>query len=192
MTGEPLRGEDYFDEVIVAAGSAAPWPLVVYLFGLNGNGKTHMGTWLFWIWHARQMKGWREAVDNGRAGIGTQMFQPRALWTTERSMTEALKAYNDERFSFHEQALHFTAPEILMIDDVFTERTSETDVSNVTDILETRRNAGRITIITSNRGPIEIADRFSARLAERLVDDALVVEFTGVSHRMKRYLTQAL
>lgn len=191
ISAEPLRGEEYFEHVFTAAFAKWPWPSVVFLYGPNGNGKTHMGTWLFWMWHGRQMRGWSDARDRGEVGIGTRIFQPRAMWTTERSLTEALKAYNNERFSFREQAQVFVLPEILMIDDVFTERTSETDVSNVTDILESRRNAGKITIITSNRGPIEIADRYSGRLAERLIDDALVVEFTGSSHRMRRYLSDA-
>lgn len=188
LAEKPLQGEAYFERVREAAKGLKPG--VVYLYGQNGNGKTHMGTWLYSIWHAQQMMEWNEAREKGLAGIGSKLFQPRAMWVTERAMTEALKAYHDERFSFREQARCYTSPEILLIDDVFTERTSETDVSNVTDILETRRDSGRVTIITSNRGPLEMASAYSSRLAERLVDDSLVVEFTGTSERMRRFFQE--
>jgi len=189
MALAPLAGEEYFDSVRTAAGSSAPWPLVVFLFGANGNGKTHMATWLFATWHGRQMSGWDKQRREQRDGIGTRIFAPRALWTTERMLTESLKAYGNDRFDVRGSMQHYSRPDILLVDDVFTERTSETDVSNVTDILEARRDAGKITIITSNRGPVEISTRFSRRLAERLLDEALVVEFTGPSERMKRFRT---
>ena len=182
-TAAPIPGNGEFESVRTAAGARMPWPLVVYLFGDNGNGKTHSATWLFSVWHARQFVKWDS--DKGK-------YQPRAKWTTERAVTEALKAYGDDNFDMRRAMLLYTEPDILLIDDVFTEKTSDTDITNITDLLETRRDSDRITIITSNKGPLTISNDYSVRLAERLIDNALVLEFTGPSHRMTQYFKQSM
>lgn len=182
----PLSNADEYAEVVRIAGMKSPWPLV-FLHGPNGNGKTHMGSYLYHIWHLRQLVGFRSKREQGLAQIGSNLFQPRAKWITEHDLTAGLKNFSRDGFDYQREFQALLGYDLLYIDDIITEKTTDTDLSNITEIISARNTGSKPTIITSNKDPLAIEQNYSRRLAERLVVGE-VVNFEEGSFRMKKYM----
>lgn len=188
IAARPLRGMKEFERVIhLQAIPHDEFPPIVYLYGTNGNGKTHMGTWLFSRWLARGFRNYAAAIDESTDAFKAGVWLPTAVWRTFRGMAEAMKNYNAEGgFNFKETAREFIWPDLLMIDDLFSDRASETDVANITHVIDSRLNQSKPTIITSNHLPIML-EAYSPRLADRVADPLGTIHFTGGSHRLKKF-----
>lgn len=177
MVAEPLVSEGYFKAVIRAATSEH---LLVYLWGANGNGKTHMGSWLFSQWHAANLRRFYGDMETQ-----VRAWYPSARWATCNALVAALKNFSRDDFDFEREMRVYSRPDTLMIDDLWADRATQVDVQNVVEIIETRANAGRRTVITGNHNPATIHADISRRFGDRL-NDHLVIEFTGGSHRLQR------
>lgn len=177
MTATALEGADYFRTVVGAVKSDH---LVVYLWGANGNGKTHMASWLFSHWHARNLQKFNADMESRARG-----WYPSARWATCNTITAALKNFSRDDFDFEREMRFYSRPDVLMIDDLWADRATQVDVQNVVEIIETRTTNGRRTVITGNHNPATIHADISRRFGDRL-NDHLVVEFTGGSYRLQR------
>ncbi len=137
------------------------WPLLLLMVGPPGTGKSHAAVRLF-MWWTLNVKG---------------------SWITEFSVTQRLK-FPPPGSSWWSEWDKLVSPPLLLIDDLFTEKTSEADIAYIVELVETRKNNCTPTIVTSNRTIIEIHDLYSVRLAERLLEDTMVMVFSGESKRM--------
>lgn len=158
-------------------------PPLVVIYGENGNGKTHMGTWLFSQRMAQAHAAFNARLKSATLAVGE--FPPTGMWVQANRITSALKAFSRGAFDFEREMSQYTMPAVLMIDDLFADGASDYDAANLTELIERRMSAARATIITSNKGPIDIGEAYSRRLADRL-SDGEVVRFTGTSHRGAR------
>ena len=164
MTPPIVRVRNLFAEMHRDIGTL---PLLVVLTGSPGTGKTHSGTRLFGFAIACA------GLQRGKA--------PTAKWTTGFQATHQIKYAGSE---FMRQWAFFAEPQFLFLDDVFTEKTTETDVHLVAELIETRKNALKRTIVTTNKTLIDF-ERLSARLAERMLEDAEIIAFSGPSMRLE-------
>ena len=171
---ERLTSAPSFDRV---AGCLRSRPLIVYLWGSNGNGKTHMGTWLMSQQHARNMRRYYAGIESG-----ANHPYPTALWTTSNALTAALRNYSKGGFDYEREQLTYTRPTLLLIDDLLSDRASEVDVANLVEIIESRRTSGLQTIVTSNLAMQDVAN-VSRRLSDRL-QEGETIQFAMKSHRV--------
>lgn len=171
MAESPLTGEPEYDAVRALSKQNKK---LVTLYGPNGNGKTHMGSWLFSMWYAGAMYYWSQDT------VGR--WQPSALWTKANQISAALKNFSRGGFDFQREFELFARPYILMIDDLYAEGASDFDNTNLVELIETRLQHKRRTIITTNLSLVDIAERFSPRLADRMRGGE-IVRFNGLSHR---------
>lgn len=177
MVESPLAGEPYFDDVRRAIRTDA---LTVYLFGTNGNGKTHMGSWLLSMWHLIGSRAYAEAAMDVR----TLQYPPTCRWASCNEITAALKNYSKRGFDFERELAYYASFTCLLIDDLWPDRVTEADVASIVELVEIRRNARRRTVITSNheaRALVGISRRLTDRLAE-----GVTIKFTGASHRTRK------
>lgn len=185
-----LHGRPEFDQVaafavpqerIVGVLRDSRWqPDLVILYGENGNGKSHMGTWLFSQRIAAALASFNTRMKAGTLDVGE--FPPSGLWVQANRITAALKAFSRGGFDYERELAEYTRPAVLMVDDLFADGASDYDAANLTELIDRRLSAGKATIITSNKGPIDIGEAYSRRLADRLAGGE-VVRFTGKSHR---------
>lgn len=174
MARAPLTGRSCYDAVRRAVNTDAP---TVYLWGTNGNGKTHMASWLLSRWHLTAMQAYQGDSDARFSG-----WQPTARWATCGDITSALKNFSKGNFDYDREMRAFSRPDVLMIDDLWADRATEYDVASIVELVEARRNHNLRTIITGNHGARDLID-ISRRFADRLAE-GLVIEFDGKSHRI--------
>lgn len=178
FTHGALEGLPEFDEII-ALGMMLPDPgTVMYIYGPNGNGKTHMATWLFGQWLALLQAVWHRDKP-------AKEFPPQGVWISGYDLTQRLKNYSRENFDAQREFQEFTRRQlkVLLIDDVFADRATETDVANIAELVEQRRTRELATIMTGNHSQLDIEQRYSVRLTERVLEGRMV-RFTGKSHRL--------
>jgi len=180
-----LGGPDYSRIIELRDIEQRP-PFVILWSENRGNGKTHMATWLFSQWLALDWTAFHDRVEASRRGGPRPGWQPSALWASEYDFTLAMKNYDRRNFSAQEVMGHYARPGLLLIDDFLTEQTSDNDLSNIVELFEKRKNAGRYTIATTNVSPKEIAEEFSLRLADRLLE-GVIVHVKAESHRKEIY-----
>lgn len=149
---------------------SGPLPEIITMQGDNGNGKTHTATRVFAF-----------AFETFWASNGAM---PTALWITGHDVMATLK--NFERYDVQYELAQFARYQLLMIDDLFTERVTEADAENVASLIDRRKNDRRTTIITTNMTGKEIAERYSRRITDRICE-GVVIQFTGGSHRLKDF-----
>lgn len=169
---------------MIGAHRVENWmPALVVLYGENGNGKSHMGTWLFSQRMAAAHAGFNARLAAGE--LRDREFPPTGLWVQANRITAALKAFSRGGFDYERDIAEYTRPEVLLIDDLFADGATDYDAANLTEVVDRRLSSGKTTIITSNKGPIDIGEVYSRRLADRLAGGE-VVRFTGISHRGSR------
>lgn len=149
-------------------------PVVVLLYGAPGTGKTRIGTWLLANHLHSEHSLWRKNPTEG--------FEPQVRWITGHRLLQGLKAYADEGFDPRQALAEFTRVQLrgLLIDDAFPRRMSDTDIDNISELVERRRTNDQLTILTTNKDFLDI-EGMSGRLADRLRECA--VAFTGESFR---------
>lgn len=72
---------------------------------------------------------------------------------------------------------------LLILDDMHQEKGSEWAREQLFILINTRYNNGLPTIVTSQFPMEDIADRYGAQIASRLIETSQVVEFTGQDRR---------
>lgn len=182
MAAHPLSGQPCFDAVRKAVHTMST---TVYLWGTNGNGKTHMGSWLLSAWHAIAMRGYYGDAQQRVSG-----WRPSVRWSPCNEITAALRNFSKGHFDYDREMRAYSRPTALMIDDLWPDRATEMDVANIVELVELRRNSGLRTIITSNhdaRSLVALSRRFADRLGE-----GIVVQFTGRSHRVSNRKQEAI
>lgn len=124
-----------------------------------GNGKTYAAYAVCWAAHeAGQWVCARTAADLMAALRPTGDYEPE-IWHT------------------------VTHCDLLLIDDLGQDRLTEWTREQLHRLINERNAEGRRTIVTTNRSPREIEDIYGPAIADRLIDEATPVKFTGESRR---------
>lgn len=124
-----------------------------------GNGKTYAAYAAAWAAHeAGQWACARTAADLMAALRPTGEFEPE-IWHT------------------------VTRCDVLLIDDLGQDRLTDWTREQLHRLINERNAEGRRTIVTTNKGPREIEEIYGPAIADRLIDEATPILFTGESRR---------
>lgn len=74
-------------------------------------------------------------------------------------------------------------PDVLVLDDIGRERLTEVDVASLTELLDTRQGAGKVTIFTTNLAPILFEEYFGDHLTSRLLGGTISIRIIGRDRR---------
>ena len=75
--------------------------------------------------------------------------------------------------------------DLLIIDDLGTEFSSQFSTSCLYNLVNTRQNKGLSTIISTNLSPKDLAERYDGRIYSRIAgNDYQVLIFGGKNHRL--------
>lgn len=169
-----LTDRPEFERILQIADSKFLPAWTFTMHGSNGNGKTHMASYLFSNIYAR----YYFATARSERMV-------HVLWTEANRITAALKDFRRGDFQYDHEMQVYTLPHLLLIDDLFADGASEFDVRNLVEVIDRRISAKRFTIITTNISPMQIHEQYSPRLADRMRGGE-VIAFTGASHRGMR------
>ena len=134
-------------------------------FGNTGLGKTHLSTSV--------------AVSVIERGFDV-------LYVTACSL---VSDFESKQFGLRENApdtSRYYSADLLIIDDFGTELTNQFTLSCVYDIINTRMNSKKSTIINTNLGKNEIEARYGARIASRLFGEYIPFAFLGKDIREQK------
>ena len=145
----------------------------VYIHSYNcGNGKTS--------WAIRLMIGYFNKVWY-KSNFGCQALfvsVPRYLLALKESISG-----NNEYADFINK--HILDVDLVVWDDIATKMGTEFELNHLLNIINTRMDAGKSNIFTSNLGQKELTNALGERLASRICNKSIDIELHGAD---KRYL----
>jgi len=145
----------------------------VYIHSYNcGNGKTS--------WAIRLMIGYFNKVWY-KSNFGCQALfvsVPRYLLALKESISG-----NNEYADFINK--HILDVDLVVWDDIATKMGTEFELNHLLNIINTRMDAGKSNIFTSNLGQKELTNALGERLASRICNKSIDIELHGSD---KRYL----
>lgn len=142
---------------------------VLAMFGTVGQGKTLAG-----VWAARELLS-RMALDALATGQSTSPVTFIAATTFAR-----LSAYSADDKAFFDGLCRVR---VLILDDVGTETLAGVASAHFDELIDTRINFERRTIITSNLDAKAFKARYGERIADRLRVSAVISQGVGASMR---------
>lgn len=152
-----------YDTCVEYAHNFGKKPANLLLFGRPGLGKTHLSAAI-----AREVSGKGFSVVYDTAGHIFERF-------------EAQKFGRDEAERDVERVLNC---DLLILDDLGSELTTQFTQSALYELVNTRLVAGRCTVISSNLSMDEAARRYSPQIASRLAGEYHVLHFFGDDIRL--------
>lgn len=133
--------------------------------GRTGTGKTFMANCVM-----------ASLLDSGKEVLfmpAGSLFKPFAVYD------------NDEKEDMRDLKDMIYGCDLLIIDDLGSEKMTSARYSEFIDILNTRAQAGRKNIITTNLTPKNIRDTYDERISSRLLGTYDIYRFTGDDIRLK-------
>lgn len=134
--------------------------------GRTGTGKTYMANCVM-----------SRLLDKGKEVLfmpAGSLFKPFAVYESEER-----EMMNDLRDMIY-------GCDLLIIDDLGSEKMTSARYSEFIDILNTREQAGKKNIITTNLTPKNIRDTYDERISSRLLGTYDIYRFTGDDIRLRR------
>lgn len=138
----------------------------IFIFGPVGTGKTHLISGLI-----RRIVEERLAWFKFRTGVD-MLYEIRSTFNygdpgeTDRMIDK------------------FTRTDILIIDDLGAEKSTEWARETFYMIIDRRYNMMKRTFITSNLSPKELANKLNDRLVSRLIEGAMILKIDGKDYRL--------
>ena len=135
------------------------------LIGTTGTGKTHISTAIA-----------REIIEQGYDVIYD-------------SIHNIISDFEDDKFksgySYTEQKSEkYLECDLLIIDDLGTEFSSQFTISCIYNLLNSRMNHGKATLISTNLSAEELSSKYEGRIYSRLVGRSTVLLFEGEDRRL--------
>lgn len=135
------------------------------LIGTTGTGKTHISTAIA-----------REIIEQGYDVIYD-------------SIHNIISDFEDDKFksgySYTEQKSEkYLECDLLIIDDLGTEFSSQFTISCIYNLLNSRMNHGKATLISTNLSPEELSSKYEGRIYSRLVGRSTLLLFEGEDRRL--------
>ncbi len=149
------------------ASSFGGKPRNLLLMGGTGLGKTHLSTAMAGVIIER----------------GFDVLYESALNVVADFEYDRYKSGYGESVSRGEKYLHC---ELLILDDLGTEPLTQFVVSCLYNLINTRLNHGRPTIINTNLTDRELRERYQDRITSRLLGEYEILLFTGKDIRMQK------
>ena len=120
------------------------------------------------------------AVAGGslRAGLRRQTFR----FAQAGKSLRALKNWNDTD-AMELMRADLIHPNVLVLDDIGREKFNDPDVANLTELLDDRQGAGKVTIFTTNVPPTQFEEYFGSHLTSRLLGGTLMLRVRGRDRR---------
>lgn len=149
---------------------SADKPVNMLLIGPTGLGKTHLSA--------------------AFAGVAIE----RGFDVMCDTAISFFSAYEDQRFrnkqtpDGYDKTEKFREADVLIIDDLGTELSSQFTLSVLYDIINTRLNKSQSTLINTNFTPAEIRGKYSDRITSRLFGEYLPLIFSGSDIRAKKLM----
>lgn len=143
------------------------------LIGGTGLGKTHLSVAIARAVVERGLDVVYETAQNILSGFEYERFQKPYSETDRDTRT----------------ARYFDA-NLLIVDDLGTEVSNQFTVSCIYNLLNTRLQYGKSTIISTNLAPDELRRRYTDRITSRLLGSFVALQFVGGDVRMKKLRTQ--
>lgn len=137
--------------------------------GNTGLGKTHLSTSI-----ARRVMERGFDVTYTSAASMFEQFELQCFGNGEQRGTQDVERYTD--------------CDLLIIDDLGTERITSFTVSCLYQVVNDRLNAGRAMIISTNFTPKEIREKYVDRLASRLLGEFSPLLFLGTDVRLQKLM----
>lgn len=135
------------------------------LVGTTGTGKTHISTAIA-----------REIIPQGYDVIYDSIHNIVADFEEDKFKSGY---YQDEP-----KAEKYLECDLLIIDDLGTEFTTQFSISCIYNLLNTRMNQGKSTIISTNLSYDELSSKYEGRIYSRLIGNSTVLLFGGRDHRL--------
>ena len=136
------------------------------LIGSTGTGKTHLSTAIA----GRVIKGGFDVLYDSAQNIVASFEQDRFH-----------SGYGQQE----SQAAKYLECDLLIVDDLGTEFVNQFTVSCLYNLINTRQNQGRSTIISTNLSAEELAAKYEGRIYSRIIGcDYKVLFFSGKDHRI--------
>lgn len=85
---------------------------------------------------------------------------------------------------YESKAEKYLECDLLIIDDLGAEFVSQFTVSCLYNLINTRKNRGLSTIISTNLSPEELGAKYEGRISSRLMGEYTVLPFLGKDHRI--------
>ena len=135
------------------------------LIGTTGTGKTHISTAIA-----------RKLIEKGYDVIYD-------------SIHNIISDFEDDKFksgySYTEQkSAKYLECDILIIDDLGTEFSNQFTTSCLYNLLNTRINQGKATIISTNLSGTELSEKYDDRIYSRIVGKSEIIRFEGNDQRL--------
>lgn len=135
------------------------------LIGTTGTGKTHISTAIAKEVISQGFDVLYDSVQNIINDFETDKF--RSGYNNTESASEK-----------------YLECDLLIIDDLGTEFSNQFTVSCLYNLLNTRINHGKATVISTNLSPEELSSKYEGRIYSRLIGRSTVLLFEGGDHRL--------
>lgn len=104
-------------------------------------------------------------------------------WVCARTAADLMAALRPSGDNEPEIWHTVTRCDLLVIDDLGQDRLTDWTREQLHRLINERNAHGRRTVVTTNLGPREIEDVYGSAIADRLIDEATPIKFTGASRR---------
>ena len=145
---------------------AAHYSTMLFI-GKTGTGKTHLSTAIA-----------KTVIEKGYS----------VLYDSAQNI---ISAFEHDRFKsgygpYEPKGEKYNECDLLIIDDLGTEFTNQFTVSCLYNLINTRQNAGRKTIISTNLSPKELTEKYEDRIYSRMMGvDSKILLFVGKDRRIE-------
>lgn len=136
------------------------------LIGNTGTGKTHISTSIAKEIITRGFDVLYDSAQNIFSDFETDKFK---------------SGYSPQ---YEAKAEKYLECDLLIIDDLGAEFVSQFTVSCLYNLINTRKNRGLSTIISTNLSPEELGAKYEGRISSRLMGEYTVLPFLGKDHRI--------
>ncbi len=151
----------------------------VLLYGPSGRGKTFQASLLV-------QAAIRHAFEHGRQTPSSMQFQ----WHNAASLFERLRAQMRRDDATRLTIDQLANARVLVLDDLGAERPTDWVRERLYDIVNTRYEANRSVLVTTNLNPEQMERQLGARIAGRLIEMCRVIDVDGP--QLRRPLQTAL
>ena len=136
------------------------------MLGATGLGKTHLSLAIA-----------KEVINKGF----------RVLYCTAQDILRKIERVHFSRTMEEDETLQAVlGADLLILDDLGAEYNTQFNVATVYNIINSRINYGRPTIISSNLSSQELEERYSQRVVSRLLTQYTYLRFIGEDVRQKK------
>lgn len=171
-----------FTEQVELAKSIIAEGKSVFVFGSTGIGKTHFGVALAYEWYVRNIK-----ISKNRITDKLEKQYPKhPIFLPAVELFLELKSGFDSGTSEDDILYPYSVCDLLMIDDVGSEKVSDWSRQVFYTLIDRRYRDIKQTIITSNLSLDALAKAIDERISSRIVEMGCVIKLDGSDYRLKK------